>query len=324
MDRTARLFFLMLCAGYPMIALYSSAVMSEAVATAGLTTLAIWLLRQPSVGHLIAAGATCGLLTMVRPDLALLPFLIAAYLVLTRRWKEAVLPILAAAAVLTPYAVWNAVTFGKPSPLPVASAVGSSLYLATWQGKLPPSDLNALYQQEATPMAEASGLAREVRSVNESVGAPPLHPPWNPFLYPSALQSDVNSRLLALAVSRIQNDPLSYAKHVVRNLWALWNTSSYPPQVPAPIAWILAVSSAIIFVLALGGAWLTRRTFLPYVTFYLAGVHLLLHTEARYTAPSRILLLMLAAVALERVLRLPYFSRLQGPFALRSGLDAFR
>src|SRR5204863_2661308 len=108
------------------------------------------------------------------------------------------------------------------------------------------------------------------------------------------------------AMKRIANDPLNFAGHVVGNIWRLWNTSQYPEALPAISGFGLSVVSAAIFLLAmLGVAFSALRirgwplSFgMAIFMLYPMIVHLPLHTEARYTAAGRPLLLMFAAVTL--------------------------
>lgn len=301
MDDKPRTIFLLLCAFYPMPALYLSAVMSEAWALLAVSVVATLLLRVLSVRVLLVIGIICGVAALIRPSLALLPFVVGAYLLFNRHGWRSALPLVVAAGVLMPYAVWNAVTFGKASPLPVAAATGTSLYLATWQSRLPSKDINALYQGQITPRAERAGLGREVTRLNREIGAPPLHVTWSAPLYPPHLQVRANEVLRRAALEQIVADPISYGRHVARNAWALWNTSEYPSAVPAGIATVLMLTSAVIFVLGAIGCFLNWRHPAAWVLAYFPAVHLWLHTEARYTAPARLLLLLMAALALERI-----------------------
>lgn len=309
--------FLVLAAAYVLTPLYIAAVMSEGLATLALTWFALALSSERlSPLRLVAIGAVSGLVTLVRPDFLLLPLLAGGMVVLRGLHErhslaplagKALIPLLTAAALLTPYAAWNAAHFGKFSPIPAASAIGTSLYLATWQEKLPAEDLDALYDQRATDAVKRSGLAAEVERLNGQIGAPPLVAPWNPMNYDTvAAQMRSTKVLRRAALERIKADPADYLSHVVLNGWRLWNTSRYPSLVPAPIAWGLVALSSIVTVLGLLGAALSllRAGGWPLpaaqalVLLYPAAIHVWLHTEARYTASVRLLLLMNAAAFL--------------------------
>jgi hypothetical protein len=88
---------------------------------------------------------------------------------------------------------------------------------------------------------------------------------------------------------------------VLHNIWALWVTKRYD-RLPTIAAIALAASSAAIFILGLAGMVMAvvrwRASSIPWllvpVTLYPAAIHLWLHTEARYTAATRPLLMMFA------------------------------
>jgi len=304
--------FQLLALIYPFGAIYCGYVMTEAWATIALTGVALLASSQRlTTARLAGSGLIAGLATLFRGDLLLLPLIIAvialgrdwASVPMPRKAMRALVPVLAAAAVLTPYTLWNNHHFGRLSPIPVASAVGNSLYLATWQGKVPLDDLNALYSRRITPRVEAAGLASEIHQLNTSLGADPLTPPFNPAAYPTNQQQRQSSAVfLEAAQARIVADPGSYARHVARNFWALWNTSNYPGAIPAVGRWGLALISGLVCLAGLVGLLLALQSRRPIaaaglVLLYPMIIHLPLHTEARYTAPVRPLLLMFASVA---------------------------
>ena len=302
LKRKAGTIFLLIAAIYPFTAFYASAIMAEAIATLLLTMIAL-LIADESWRRLLIAGALAGLLTLFRPDFVLLPFAIALG-VIGKRPARALAAIGAAALVMLPYAAWNEVTFGKPSPIPVAGAIGSSLYLSTWQDRVSLDGLNALYAGQATPEARRAGLIAEVTQLNRSIGAPDLTAPWNPADYSSLAQERASVTVFQnAAIQRIEADPSFYARHVALNVWRLWNSSTYPA-----LPLLLALVSAIVTLLGFAGAALTIRRPELSVTraqvlmlLYLPLVHAGLHTEARYTAAARPLLVMFAAIFIERI-----------------------
>jgi hypothetical protein len=305
--------FRLLALIYPFGAIYCGFVMTEAWATFALAIVALLITSyRLTVAKLALAGLVAGLATLFRGDLLLLPLAIV-FAAVVRDWRSsavpaiagrALIPILAAAAVLAPYALWNARHFDRLSPIPVASAVGNSLYLATWQGKVPLEDLNALYGGVITPRVEESGLADEIRYLNSSIGADPLTPPFNPAAYPTPeLQRLSSAVFLEAAKQRIVRDPGSYVRHVVGNVWALWNTSTYPAALPAIGRIGLTIISGMVYIMGLVGLLLAlkerqRIAAAGLVLLYPMAIHLPLHTEARYTAAVRPLLMLFASFAI--------------------------
>jgi hypothetical protein len=282
---------------YPFPAMYVANVGTEAWAMLTVT-LAAWLLTRDNGRSYALAGVAASIGTMFRSDLLLLPVAIAVY-VIWRNWRLALVPVVSAAAAMLPYSLWNLSTHGQFKPTPLAGALGNSLYSASWQPHVSQRTIDAFYEHRATPEAERTGLADEVRQLNRRIGAPELTAPWNPATYPTQRQQiESVSEFGEAALERIKADPLSYARHVASNIWALWNTRTYPP-LPAPVEWALRLSSALVWLLGLAGLLLTpKRLWGPLaVLLYVPAVHLWLHTEARYTASVRPLLLLVASLA---------------------------
>lgn len=305
--------FLVLAVIYPFGAIYSAYVMSEAWAALGLTVVAILMMRrETSAMALFIAGGIAGLAALVRSDMLLLPVFLGAITLWRGRRSpgravgQAAIPTVAASLILAPYALWNLTHFGRASPTPIAAAVGNSLYLATWQRNLPREDLDATYEGDATERVKSSGLADEIRRLNLSFGAPAQIAPFNPAGYPTqAMQIRSGEVFRAAALKRIQDDPEAYAGHIAANSWDLWNTSAYPPGVPWFAKSFLVLTSALVWAAGLLGAGLAfgRARGWPIgaagavILLYPMLVHLPLHTEARYTAAARPLLLLYASLA---------------------------
>lgn len=307
--------FLALSLAYIFPAIYSAYLLTEALTMLVVTAGAL-LLDGSRIGfrHAAAIGALFGGAALLRSDMVLLPLVAVAVLVLrgvaVRRFDFFIVRlssavVAAAVLVLSPYMLWNYQNFGTASPVPVASAVGNSLYHATWQGKLPLADLDALYSGSVTERQKTSGLLDEVVKANAEIGAPPLTAPWNPAVYPTT-ETQIRSTEVfrRLAIERIREDPVSYLEHVAGSVWRLWNTSEYPSSTPAIVRLALAVISGVVMVLGLAGIALSlvRPAGWPLgfgqalVPLYVVGVHVWLHAEARYTASVRVLLVMNASV----------------------------
>ncbi len=309
--------FLALSLAYIFPAIYSAYLLTEALTMLLVTAGAILLDgRQTTFREAAAVGCLFGGAALIRSDMVLLPVVAVAVLVLramaVRRFDLSVFRLsstvmLTAALVLSPYMLWNYQNFGTASPVPVASAVGNSLYHATWQGKLPLADLDALYSGSVTARQKASGLLDEVMKANAEIGAPPLTAPWNPAAYPTT-ETQIRSTEVfrRLAVDRIRQDPIGYLEHVGGSVWRLWNTAEYPSSTPAIVRRFLAIISAVVTVLGLGGVALSvcRPAGWPLsfgqalIPIYVLGVHVWLHAEARYTASVRVLLVMNASASI--------------------------
>lgn len=306
---------LALAAVYPFPAVYSADIMTEAWATLAVTGIAALLvLGDRRRAHWFVSGLIAGFAILLRADMLLLPLLLAGLAIWqtlgerkSSQFISAVLPLLGSLLILSPYMAWNAAHFGQAKPVPLAGALGNSLHLATWQPVLPLADLDALYDGQVTARAEAAGLADEVRAMNRSIGAPELTAPWNPVSYPTQqTKIEITKRTRHPAVQRILNDPQTYARHVIVNTWRLWNTGVYPAGIPTYALMILILVSWLVMLFGLAGVlltiikpvgWMVPRI-LASIFLYVPGIHLFLHTEARYTAPVRVLLLLFAGAVL--------------------------
>jgi hypothetical protein len=312
--------FLALALIYPFGLIYSVYLMTEAWALLAFCACA-WLVvaRKPNLATSIALGLIAGWAALIRSDLLLLPLVLAA-LVCVGGWGRheraravglGAVVVLSAAILVLPYAVWNEQHFGKPSPAPVASAVGNTLYLAFWQSELSHDDLDGLYHGRVTARVQATGLVSEMARLNRSIGAPSNIVPFNPAAY-SQQQKQIRSTEVfgRAAFAHIKAQPADYLRHVAANVWLLWNTSIYPSTLPKPAQLALRVLSAAVFVLGMLGLIVAlrssqRREFVPaaILLLYLPAIHIWLHTEARYTAAARPLLLMFAGVFLSSCLK---------------------
>ena len=306
--------FVILAAAYPFPLLYSAMLFAEAWATVAITAAALLLMRANGRAYAFA-GAAAAVGALMRSDLLFVPVLLSMIVLLIERrcpvskaqWiAKALVPSVAAALVLLPYAAWNYVHFHRASPAPIAGAVGTSLYLSTWQRDLTWTDVQAIIGGGSTQHIEAIGLGPAVREINRSIGAPENILAFDPWAYPdNHLRIAAAQAFRGAAIRRVEADPGRYAGHVAHNLWALWVTKRYD-GVPAAVGIPLIISSAAVFLLGLAGmatalfrpgGWVVPAVLVP-LTLYPAAIHLWLHTEARYTAATRPLLMMFAGAFL--------------------------
>jgi hypothetical protein len=303
--------FVGIAALYPFPLLYCASLLAESWAIVATTASALLLANANRSGYALA-GAAAGFAALLRSDLLLLPLFMSAT-VAAHEWRKsrplgaiakAVLPVVTAGLVLLPYASWNFTNFGRPLPAPMAGAIGTSLYLSTWQSQITWDDTEALIAGGTTEHVEQIGLGAGFRAINREIGAPPNIQAFDPWAYPTnQLRLAAARAFLTAAIDRISADPASYARHVLNNVWALWVTKRYP-GLPTLAAIGLGAWSWAVLLLGFAGMAVSiagsRRWLLPWmlvpVTLYPAAIHLWLHTEARYTAASRILLVMFAAI----------------------------
>ena len=315
-----RIIFRCLVLAYPFGVAYASNIMTEAWVMLCFA-IASSLLVSPSQDRwrFAAVGGSLGAAILLRSDMLLLPVMLAVLLVVLNRkqglWPALAKPLImlaAVAAVLTPYALWNKANFGRMSPVPFAAAVGNSLYTASWQEELALDDFNQFYGGKITPRLVQSGYLAQVIALNRSIGAPELTPPDNPVKYPSLETRIASNRVFgAAAIDRIKANPLHYARHVLRNVWLLWNSSNYGPNIPPLVRAALMACSYAVFLLGIAGLFSTvlnraggsKALVLASVLLYPFAVHLPAHLEARYTSSSRPLLLLFAALGAAWIIR---------------------
>lgn len=312
--------FVVLVAGYPFPLLYSTFLLTESWVILATVVAALLMTRRTSAGYALA-GASAALAGLIRADLILLPLLFFVVILLDAakpvglgaRLGKAILPVVAASLVVLPYAVWNYQHFGRFTPLPRAGAVGTSLLLTTFQRNLTPEDIAALEERKYTAHARQLGVPQTFQQIDREVGAPPDIGGFDPYNFPTAqLRIAAPQAYLRIALQRISANPGFYANHVVHNLWELWVTKKYAPKLAsAPkigglVIFCLALVNWSVFILGMTGMvvavaqpkdWLVPWILVP-ITWYPAGIHIWLHTEARYTAATRPLLVMFAAAFL--------------------------
>lgn len=306
--------FLLLAAGYVFPMLYSALLLSEALAIFLVTCIAAALSAWPrhTLGAL-AAGTAAGLATLVRGDLLLTLFAVICVLVYrhSRHVRtglgQAAVATVAALTVMSPYMAWNHETFGSWRPIPIASALGQSLYLSTWESSLDLKDRQPIVGGPPTQMSVNSGLVAELSGIakTSAASASAVRVARN---YP-ARQHEIASgqAFLHAAIDRIEKHPADALMHSFNATWRLLNTGDYP-GVPFWIAILLKAISFGAFALGVAGAFIalfwpgivSRAPLALWVA--VQGPHLPLHTEARYTAAIRLFLLLYAAVAVTTLL----------------------
>lgn len=327
--------FWLLMVLYPFAAAYSSLLMSEALALFLVCALTFLLGRPalPTRGQLVLSGLLLGFLALSRSDtillIVLLPLVVAfrfrreqgaastsprtsTSTLGRRRPAEAIVIAALALTVLAPYALWNWSHFRQFSPLPVAGAAPHSLFMASWQSQLSEDDFVLWFRGKPTPRAHEVGFTRAAEAANREIGVAPRTAVNDPTAYKTfKMQRRAAKVLLREGLERIQARPGDYAHHVAGNIWQLWNTTRYPSRVPGAAQWLLRVLSGLVYVLGLAGAvWFLLSRKAPtslkvpaLMLLYMPALHLWLHTEARYTAPVRPLLVLFASLVLLSLLQ---------------------
>lgn len=299
---------------YPAAAAYSVPILSEAITIAIVSGIVYLLSRpnKPSNLLLMASSFLAAIAVLVRPSTIGLPVIVCiiGYFRL-KAIKPVLLSLLIGILVLMPFSIRNLIVFKRFTPMPVASAIWQSLYAASWEGELNSLDIVSIGTGNYTNAVYQSGILQEFEKINLSFGAPSDIISFSPGAYPTtSLQIASSSAFREAALERIQKNPASYAWHVMGGWWRLWNTKNYPDSLPQMFGLILMITSALICILGyIGGIYYLRKSFDPllaafFILLYFPLVHCWLHTEARYTAPARLLLVLFASVVIDKVFEL--------------------
>jgi len=294
-----RTFFLAAATLYVFPFVYSVAILSECL-TVPMVVLAILSIRRRSP---VLAGIVSGSACLARGDMAFLILFTVVAIWWRAGWRKAVLSLSVSILVLVPYSLWNFTTFGEASPLPLATVSGQSLFLATWESKLQLSDLKLMVGGAVTPAARASGFATQVAQddalASKMAPAGPYHSRQIQIVAPHIY--------MEAALSRIASDPIGFVAHDVRSLWRLFNTGEFD-NIPRLIQWALQAISSAVWILSIAGfliALIERKNDVLILSAFLVVTllvpHIPLHTEARYTAASRIPMLMAVAMVVARI-----------------------
>ena len=165
----------------------------------------------------------------------------------------------------------------------------------------------------------------EVRALNEQIGVAPETIFVNMELFPGNTKKGLADQVyMRAAIANIKAAPLTYLRGSLKNMARMWFSAYLPESVRTLIRLGLVIQGVLVLVLGIIGgalaivrAWKETQTRL--IVFAAASVFLnftltlcWLHTEARYTIPARLILLMLAAYGLKRLwelLRATMFAR---------------
>lgn len=329
------LVFLVFSAVYPFVA-YSAGQISPEMPVVFLVSLAFFLLSdlttRRATRRVALAALLIGLSAYIRPNLLPLNFALAAALVLMNwsNYRKALLMVAIAIVVAFPWAARNYQLFGKFTPVPVIRGSGASLLLASWQSRVSiPSLVEYGMNGNFTSEAKLSGMADQISSLNRQLGVPESTIFVSPQAYPgnqTKLKTDV--LFTEAAIANIKNYPIEYLKSCLSNSLRMWFSAYFPERFPAVIRYGLLAEGILVLVMGLGGVLVTARArdkgqkpalVLFIMTFlYFSATLCWLHTEARYTIPARLLLLLFAAQFVSTIIGGKFSTRAAG-FHLRPG-----
>jgi len=300
--------FLVFSAVYPFVA-YSAGQLSPEMPVVFLVSLAFFLLSDPTNRRVALAALLIGLSAYVRPNLILLNVALASALVLMDRdnYRKALLMAVIAITVAFPWAVRNYRLFGVFTPMPVIKGSGVSLLLATWQSRVSiPSLIDYGMNGNLNSEVRSSGMADQISSLNRQLGVPENTVFVTPESYPgNQVKLKADALFTETAYANIKNYPIEYLKSCFINTLRMWFSAYFPGRIPSVIRYGLLAEGTLAMIMGLMGAFITMRGFderQKLVTALFAVMFLYfsltlcwLHTEARYTIPARLPLLLFAA-----------------------------
>lgn len=300
--------FLVLSAVYPFVA-YSVGQISPELPVVFLVSLAFFLLSDPTIRRVALASLLIGLSAYFRPNLMLLNLAFALALVFMNRhyYRKALLMIAIAIGVASPWAVRNYLVFGKFTPMPIIRGTGNSLLLATWQSRISiPSLIEYGMNGNYTTEVKSSGMVDQISSLNRQLEVPENTVFVTIEAYPgNRTKLKADALFTETALANIKKYPVEYLRSCLINSLRMWFSAYFPERVPKVVRFGLLAEGMLILITGLAGVFVALREsderqrlllILFGMTFlYFSATLCWLHTEARYTIPARLLLLLFAA-----------------------------
>jgi hypothetical protein len=325
---------------FPPIAYFVPLVMTE-VWTTLLFTISIWAalraLGARTAGPFALLGFLIAMTTLSRPVFVLFPFALAAVGVIVlpvvrvrarpSAWQWAVM-LAAFAIAMVPWFTYNYVTLGRFTLSP-AGGIGRGLWEGSWQAAW-----SGRLQNELTHVADATTAREELDrrvadiAAREHTAVAPMldyvHQ-WQDIRQIWTAPTDPYERALAraeadreyqrVALENLARDsPGHLAKRLTRGVFILWAGEipfrySEINRLPPIVIYACWALQAALFAIAVAGLVVLARAgrvaeacLLATPIVYLTAVHFPLLTEARQSLPAQPVVLLLAAVAVARVL----------------------
>lgn len=292
----------------------------------GIVTLVV-AVQRASARWFALAGATLGFLGLTRPTFVYEPLLLAAVLAVLQ-WrsvqraqlvKYVAVFLIGWLVVISPWAAFNYIRFGKPTPT-VVRTIGKQIWYGYWVGKFPTMTLIQLddvvwrlkkgeYKREQVPdvirpLGGDQALMLQYIDEYTSKG----HFSGTPSTPEEKVRENMlkDQFYLDRALDHIRHDPLTYLRtqlfFVSFKFWAgeIPVRLTLIGKLPRAVIYASFLAQVTLLLLAIAGCWRLRATpillalvLVPLLYLYL--VHLPFHVEPRYSIPVKPFLLLLAA-----------------------------
>ncbi|HJU43022.1 MAG TPA: glycosyltransferase family 39 protein [Vicinamibacterales bacterium] len=336
MSTRAGLIAALIAALYPPLPHFASLILTELWTTFVATLAMLWCLRacqRERLAEYAIAGVLLSAVTLVRPAFLLMPFFFAVVLpVFVRsqrtpaalgRWAALAI---AAALTLTPWFTYNYVYLGQFTISP-AGGLGRALWEGTWQGHWR-GKLQAELIVLADTIKDRNLLNERVRAKGAEAGLPaePMLEyvnEWRDIRYIWDTPTDPRERIRARvaadeeyyrhAMENMRHDPVGHLRRRLLTgtfvLWAAEVPIRYQDVNTVPTIAIRAIFLAQIVLMVLAAVGVIRlarhgrrleAVLLTAPIVYVTAVHLPLLCEARQSLPVKPVVIVLAAIALQR------------------------
>jgi 4-amino-4-deoxy-L-arabinose transferase-like glycosyltransferase len=300
--------FLTLSLIYPFVA-YNVGQISAEIPVVFFVSLAFYALSEPTTARVAVAAASVALSAYFRPNLSLLNVALAVGLLwLDRRnYRKALIMIAIAVVIAMPWAVRNYRVFGVFSPMPIIKGSGTSLLLATWQSRVSTRSLIEYGMTgNFTEETQRLGMADQIRNLNREIGVPEDSVMVSPEHYiGNRTKLIADAVFTKAALSNIKNFPGAYLKGCLTNAFRMWFSAFFPKRAPALVGFGLLALGVLVLIFGLCGAAISIRDttrqkrpaliFFLVIFLYFTSTLCWMHTEARYTIPARLILVLFAA-----------------------------
>ena len=313
------LVFLLFSSVYPFMA-FAAAQISPEIPSLFFITIGLYLLSNPKILNLILSAISLSVAAYIRPNLILLGFFISFFCLVFSREKRKnylLIPVIILIAFF-PWAVRNYYTFGKFTPTALVSGVGVSFYVSSWEVLISPKTMTEYNDKgNFNDEARSSGFAAQIEGITNKVRE--CCPDDNDIVATSVANCDslakvtvIENEMFRLGIENIKAHPIEYLWNSFINVFRMWFTyyglDNYPIYIKLPLislgvlALLLGVCG-IVFTIISNRLNLRSPLLISLLVtiLYFPATMSLLNTQARYTIPARLLLLLFASFAIIRL-----------------------
>lgn len=276
--------------------------------------LACWV--QATRGDSRRWAGACGLLlgsaVLMRPDVVLLPLVLAAVWVVLQGWARARMWVLSSlmafGLIMAPWVIRNVVVFRMPILTKAGPAIGLLELLGKYDptGKIPDGDVVLAQREGYNNLYYPDGFARDTRRFEEAVAVIRQRPLWYAGLVfrqiPRLFFRNFFGILPGPEWSELREQGYSITRYLREFPGAA--TLRMLRRLSGIMEWLLVLGAAV----GIGALWRAKRRQALLITsaipVYYVVVHIPMFTVARYFLPAVPCLLLLSVVGWMALLRI--------------------